>query len=173
MNRDTEYDMTTMVVKPLYYGMKSNVLVPAALIMVCYFLDQNRVWVNQVGEYANPLFYLFSALGAVHAGMALYWRQKMFAEPMIRREETFEQDLIDGILERSKPGFWMIAGIAVYGFAYYLLTGRFQEAVVLTVASFIVYQIVRPRFGFVRRLIHKQQMFVENGEFDGGPGERG
>ncbi|MFQ5454378.1 MAG: hypothetical protein ACE5D6_09365, partial [Candidatus Zixiibacteriota bacterium] len=55
--------------------------------------------------------------------------------------------------------------ISLYGFIYFFLTGRFKEAVFFVVFSFLVFQIVRPRYGFIRKLIDSQKKLVERGTF--------
>lgn len=165
---DTEYDMTAMIAKPLYFGMLVNVLVPAGLLFICYYLEKNYYVDDSIPGMANALFYIFCALAFVQAAAALWWRNKSYNTPMIRREESFEYDLTTEIQRRSRPVFLLISSISIWGYIYFGLTGRFTESVVFVVFSFVVFQFVRPRYGSLKRLIYRQEQYVKVGEFMGG-----
>ena len=59
----------------------------------------------------------------------------------------------------------LIGAISLYGVIYFLLTGRFEETMFMVILSFIVFQIVRPRYGLVSKLIDTQYALAEKGEF--------
>ena len=84
---------------------------------------------------------------------------------MIRRAETFETDFASGLLRRTRPVFLVIASVCLYGYVYFLVTGRFQEAVFFVVFSFVVFQVVRPRYGWARKLIAYQKGLADSGKF--------
>lgn len=161
---DDKYDLARMIVKPLYFGLVVNVTIPMVLLMICYYFSNNYYMENRVGGMANVLFYGFAVLALSEAGLALWWRSSMFKKPMIRRAETFETDFSASLLNRARRVFLVIAFICLYGYIYFFLTGRFQEAVFYVVFSFIVFQVVRPRYGWVRKLIAYQKNLVERGE---------
>jgi len=160
-----KYDLTRIIVGPLRFGLGLNIIGPGALLLVCYFINQRSEMGNAVGDFANTLFYVFCALGIVIAAVALLLARSKLTQPLVRRRETFEQDIIEGLREISRPVFSLIASIAVLGPAYFFLTGRFREAVVFVVGSFIIFQVVRPRFGSVRKLIRIQEELIEQGRF--------
>jgi len=162
---DGEYDLHQMLAKTLYFGFLINIAGPVALVFVCYYFTNHYSMTNHVGDYANQLFYVVAGLCVLQAGFALWWRHKLFARPMIKRKETFERDIKDGFLGRSRPVFLVIAAISVYGGAYFFLTGRFQETVLFVFFSFVVFQVVRPRVGSLRKLITHQQVLVRGGRF--------
>lgn len=161
---EDRYDLHSLIVRPLYFGMVFNVLIPAGLLLVCYWFDGRQTIYNSLGAFANTLFYIFMALALVEAGLALWWRNQSLDKPMIKTKETFEEDLGRGILERSRPVFLMVAGISLYGIVYFFLTGRFKETLVFVLFSFIVFQVVRPRLGLLRKLIVRQQQLVDEGK---------
>jgi len=167
---DTEYNLTGMISRPLYFGLAVNIMVPVGLLFVCYWINQRYFIENRVPEWSNILFYFFVALSLVQAGAALWWRQKRFAEPMVRRPETFEADIAARVMVLSKPIFLLIASISLWTYVHYFLTGRFHEAAVFVVFSFIVFQVVRPRYGSLQRLIAQQKKMVDKGQFYQGPG---
>jgi hypothetical protein len=160
---DDEYDLNRIIIRPLYFGLVVNILVPMGLLLICWYFENQQSWYNRIGESANTLFYVFGLLAIAQAGLALWWRGKMMNQPMIRRKETFEDDFAHSLLSRSKPIFLTIAGISLYGIVYFYLTARFKETVFLVFFSFIVFQVVRPRFGFIRKLIARQKEMVESG----------
>jgi hypothetical protein len=181
---DREYDLTSMIVKPLYFGMLVNIVLPAGLLFVCWFVYNRYYPENHIPSVANTLFYVFCAFALAQAGLALWWRNRKFREPMVRRPESFEHDvgtelfarsrpvflLIAAItlFARSRPVFLLIAAITLWGYIYFLLTGRFHESVVFIIFSFVVFQVVRPRYGSVRKLIEHQEKLVREGRLVGG-----
>ena len=162
---DFDVDMNRIIVRPLYFGLFTNILIPMALILVCYYLNNRGGIGNSIGDFANTLFYFIGALAVVQSVFVLWWRMKRFGQPMIRRRETFEQDLLTGVLTVSRPIFIVIAIISVYAVVYFFLTGRFRETVFLIFFSFIVFQVVRPRHGQLKGLIATQKKLVEQGQF--------
>lgn len=163
--QDDDYDLTGMVAKPLHFGMFINVIIPAGLLFICYYIHNTYYPSNSIPELSNSLFYVFVVISVIQAGLALLWRNRKFDEPMIRREENFEHDMIREIATRSRPVFLLIASISIWGYIYFALTGRFQEASGFVLISFIVFQVVRPRYGSVRKLVKHQQELVKQGKF--------
>ena len=164
-NDEPELDMYKIIVGPLYFGLVTNILIPMALLLVCYYLDNKNGMSNSAGDFANSLFYIFAALSAGHAIFALWWRNRQFSQPLVRSKESFEDDLGAAVLAISRPIFIVITLIAAYGTIYFFITGRFRETVFLIFFSFLVFQLVRPRHGQVSRLIKKQQKLVDQGQF--------
>lgn len=165
---DSEYDLTGMIARPLYFGMLVNIMIPAGLLFLCYYISNRWHPENYVPGFANELFYIFCALALAQAGLALWMRNQRLELPMVRREESFEHDISTELFRRLKPVFVLIAAMSLWGVAYFFLTGRFTESVVFVVLAFVVFQLVRPRFGSVRKLIAFQQDLVKRGEFMGG-----
>lgn len=162
---NNDYDLNQIIVKPLYFGLVSNILIPMALLLVCYYIHNHYGRDNKVGDLANQLFYTFGVLALFQAVFALWWRGQRLRQPMVRRKETFEEDMIGGLLCACRPVFVIIAAISAYGYLYFFLTGRFTETVVFVFFSFVVFQLVRPRHGLARKLITQQRRLVEHGQF--------
>ena len=162
---DEKYDLNKIIVKPLYFGLVVNVLIPMGLLLICYYLESQQSGYNRIGDSANTVFYLFCALAIIQAGFALWWRSRLMSQPMIRKQETFQHDLIGNLTARSRQIFVVIAAISLWGILYFYLTARFKETVVLVLFSFIVFQFVRPRFAFIRKLITRQEELVKKGQF--------
>lgn len=165
---EPEYDLTRIIAKPLYFGLFSNIMAPMAVLLVIYFIHNGQGWAPLVSEsMANTLFYALAFVAVVHAGLVVWWRKKAYASPMVRRRETFEADFAAEYLRRTRPLFLAIGAVSLYGFVYYFLTGRFNESLMFVVFSFLVFQLVRPRYGLVQKLIDRQTALVEKGEFRG------
>jgi hypothetical protein len=159
------YDLARVIIKPLYFGMLINITVPAVLTFGCYWLHTNSPMPNRLGDLANPIFFVFAAMALVETVMALWLRRRLLAGPMIRSLETFEQDLTENLLRRLRPVMLVIASISLYGVVYYLLTGRFEAALVIILFSFIVFQVVRPRISSARKLVAEQEKLASAGKF--------
>ncbi len=162
---DDRYDLPRMIAGALYSGMFINILIPAGLAVFCYYLEQKGAVQNSIGQIANPLFYGLAVVSIVEGAVAVIWRNRSFALPMVRRRETFEQDVAHELTVRLRPVFLLLAAIALNGVAYFVLTGRFKEGLALMLLSFIAFQVVRPRYSGLRRLIEQQEEMVEKGRY--------
>lgn len=159
---EEDYDLVPLVAKPLYLGLLVNVVIPMALLLVCYYISNHSYVENRVGDFANSLFYIFVVLSLAEAGFALWMRKKLLDAPMVRSEATLLEDIQKALVQRSRPVFVIIAAISIYGYLYFFLTGRFQETAMMVLFSFIVFQLVRPRVGSVRKLVARQrELFVQ------------
>lgn len=158
-------ELHRIVARPLYFGLLCNVILPMGLLLACFYYDKSHDPENILGDLANSIFYVFLVMAATEGAFAFWWRGKLMERPMVRRKETFQQDVMNGLLRVSRPVFIIISSISLYGYLYYFLTGRFTEAVFMVLFSFIVFQFVRPRFGAVNKLIEKQFQMAEAGKF--------
>jgi len=161
---DQEYDLTGMIVGPLYFGMLVNIVLPAALLFLCWWVNNNYQPENRIPDLANTIFYVFIVISLLQAAAALWWRHKSFQKPMVRRIENLESDIKQALLQRSRSVFLLIASIALWGYVYFYLTGRFQESAVFVIFSFVVFQIIRPRYGSVKKLVGQQKKLAEQGK---------
>ncbi len=168
MNAETssyEYDLNRIIIKPLYFGMVVNITVPMALLFVCYLINNKHGVSDKLGTGAEMVLYMMGALALAEAVFAVWWRGKLFGQPMIRTRETFENDFALEYYHRCKPLFILIASISFYGYLYYFLTGQFNPSAMFVVFSFLVFQLVRPRFGLVQKLLDRQKAMVDQGKF--------
>lgn len=149
-------DMSRIIAKVLYLGMFINVFIPGALIAACYLYDQSHPRFGEMGGMANALFYIFATLAIAQAGYAIWWRGKRYNQLMVRSQETMENDLVTGLVAASRPVFILIASISGWGFLYFIITGRFKESLVFVLLSFLIFQVVRPRYGLMKKVIDRQ-----------------
>lgn len=158
-------ELHRIMAKSLYFGLISNVIIPMALLLFCYYLDQNYYMENRVGGFANSLFYIFIVLAATEGAFAFWWRGRQLLLPLVVRKETFQNDIRHGLLRVLRPVFILIASISIYGILYFFLTGRFEETIFMVLLSFIIFQFVRPRYGAINKLIEQQYEMARQGRF--------
>ena len=158
------YNLHKIIIKPLYLGVFLNIMFPGALLFVCFYLDKNNLYTNGIVsfEFAETLFIIFAVLAIINSGLALWVRHKLFVTPMITSKENLESELTDSLLAKIRPIYILISIIAVYGVSYYYLTTRFQESAFFVIFSFLVFQIVRPRIGYIEKLIDAQLKLLDN-----------
>lgn len=161
---NNDFDLSAIVIKPLYFGLFVNILIPMALLLLCYYVETHGSVHNQLGFHAGNYFYVFAVLALTQAGAALWYRMKLMARPMIRSMATAEADIKEQLLKRLRPVFIMVASISVWGVVFYFLSGRFESGLLFVVFSFIVFQFIRPRYGSVQKLIDRQTAMAERGE---------
>jgi len=165
MSDYSQYDLTRIQARPLYFGLMVNVVVPVALLFGCYYVANNHVLMNQLGGMANAAFYAVVVIAAAKSITAVWWLRRSFAQPMVRQGESFEESLIEGLKQRTRPVFLLIASISLWGHAYILLTGRFNEGAFVVLLSFLVFQLVRPVWVRVKKLIDRQRELVEADQY--------
>ena len=165
--RDSTYNLTGIIAKPLYFGTFVNVVVPGMLLLLCFFIEKNRGWAPLVDlYYLNTIRTVIAVAALLHLGLVIWWRSKLYASPMIRKKETFEQDFAADYFRRTKPLFMAIASLALYSVIYFFLTGEFDNFFLGTfIYCFLVFQFVRPRYGLVQKLIERQEKLVAQGQF--------
>ena len=144
LNNDDDIDIYRILSRTIYFGLFTNILIPMALLLICYYADRNYYVADKTAGQGNMVFIAFGILSLGQAAYALWQRGRRLRPLMVRRMETIENDLIMGLLTALKPIFFTIAAISLYGVLYFYLTGRFQETVFLVFFSFIVFQVVRP-----------------------------
>ncbi len=159
-----DVDLTRIMIKPIYFGMAVNILAPAAILLICYFLQKQNLE-NLVGDLARPMFWVFCVLAAGVSGFVLWWRSRLLKEPAARSKETLEEDLREALGLRLRPVLVLVAAISLFGYSYFFLTGRFQEALIFVLWSFILFQIIRPRYGAVQTWADYQLELAEQGKF--------
>jgi hypothetical protein len=163
-SNDLGVDIHRILAKSLYFALVANVLLPAVGLYLCHYLANNYYPPNRIGDMANPLFYALAVLTLAQGALAWWWGRKLLEQPMIVSMETIQDDLRDGLLRASKPVSLLVAAMALYGYIYFALTGRFQETLILVVFSFVAYQVIRPRLGSLGKLVERQKQMAEQGK---------
>jgi len=159
-------DLNDLMIKPLYAGLAMNGMVPVILLVIAYFIDPVAAKQSKAIPQANQLlFYILLGIGVVDGFIAIILRQKLFFSPMIYSRETFEEDLKNRTFVNSIICYSLILSITIYGFVFYLISGAFNPFLFFAILSVVAYQIVRPRHGFLQKVIDRQADLVERGKF--------
>ncbi len=165
LSGDDKYDLHHILAKSLYFALLVNVLLPALLLFLCHYAANNHLVQPRIEwDLADTLFYVFAAAALAQGALAWWWRSKLFARPMITSLESVQQDMTTGLLRASRPVSLLVSSISVWGYIYFLLTGRFRETAVLVLFSFVMYQVVRPRLGSLQKLVTRQRELAEKGQ---------
>jgi hypothetical protein len=161
---DRDYDLSALIIKPLYFGLFINILIPMALLLICYYIETHDSPHNRLGFDATNYFYVFAVLAIIQAGGALWYRAKLMARPMIRSMANAEADIKEQLFKRLRLIFMIVAAISLWGVVFYFISGRFESGLLFVVFSFIVFQFIRPRYGSVQKLIDRQVAMANRGE---------
>jgi len=163
---ESKIDVNRLLIRPLYFGLLLNILVPIALLAIVYFLEKKAVMSGTLDpETYNVIFWILCVVAIADGVLTFVIKQKLFFAPMIKTEKTFEDDLIQGFLRNSIVCYAMVMAIAVYGFVLFILGGNFETMVLFVLISMIAYQFIRPRFGFAEKVIDAQKKYVGEGRF--------
>lgn len=157
-------DITHILIKPLYMGLVINILIPTGFLFLIYLIEKGGGLTSKVGDADGAVFALLAIVAVGLCAYAFWLRRSLGKRPMIRNIASFDRDFTTGLMAGSRQVFILIASIAGLGVLYYFLTGQFRESVIAVVASFVVFQIVRPRYGYVYRLMEQQWEMAERGE---------
>ncbi len=163
LDSDNAVDTHRVIAKTIYFGMFVNVLLPMGLLLLCFYFDKYKMVSNKVGDMGDTIFYMFGVLAVGHAAYAFWSKTAAMRKPMVRRIDTLEQDLVVGLIGALKPTFLVIASISLYGYLYFYLTGRFRETVFMVLFSFLVFQVIRPRYGAIEKFILYQKSLLSGG----------
>ncbi len=164
--RDSDYNLTGIIAKPLYFGTFVNVILPGLLLLGCYYIEKGNGWAPMVDLYhLNTIRTVIAVLALAHLAAVIFWRTKIYNSPMIRRKDNFESDFKEEYYRRTKPLFLAIAATSLWGVLYFFLTGEFDNYFLgIFIYCFLVFQFVRPRFGLVQKLIERQEKMVKEGK---------
>jgi hypothetical protein len=159
-------DLMRIMVKPLYWGLLINIFVPVLILGIAYYLDQSGRPLSEMSlKDLNIFFWSLVIVSIADGVVGFYFRQKQFLSPMIRSKETFEDDLAKGVFTNSIICYSFCMAIAIYGLVFYFLGGQFIELFFFIFLSFISFQLIRPRLGFLEKVLAAQEKHVEEGRF--------
>ena len=161
-----DVDINHILIKPVYFGLLMNIFVPVVILGVAYYLDKSGGAQGTIQKSElNILFWMLAAVSLADGAMAIYFRHKKFMAPMIRSKETFEEDITRGVFTQSIICYSMTTAIAVYGLVFYLMGGSFMHLFFFVFLSFIAFQLIRPRYGFIEKVLAAQEKHVDEGRF--------
>jgi hypothetical protein len=159
-------DLSRVLAKPLYLGLLINIFFPAIILGIAYYLGKGEPLEPKMPtEQLNIIFWALMAVAISDGAIAYFLKRKRFFVPMIRYKATFESDFSQGVFRASILGFAITAAIPIYGVVFYFLGGSFEHLFLFIIISFIVFQLIRPRFGFLEKVLAAQEKFVAEGRF--------
>lgn len=162
-----DVDINRALVKPIFIGLAMNILFPSVIALVIFFLESRGGLSLPEPGTSDMVLWMLAAVAVADGAIAIYFRQKRFYAPMIRSEKTFAEDFYTGVTTASILVFALCTAIAVYGVVAYFLTGTFDYLLLFILLSFIAFQIVRPRAGFLQKVLEAQERHVRAGRFLG------
>jgi len=167
MENKYNIDINAVLVKPVFIGLLINIFFPVGVVAVAYFTGQHDLQSNATIPTGSKaiLFWALAAVSIVDGGVAILLRHRLFYKSMISSEPTFAEDLSRGIFNGSIICYAITAAITIYGLIFYLYGGTLQQLVFFIVISFISFQVIRPRHGFIKKVIAAQEKHVEQGRF--------
>lgn len=162
-------DINAVIIKPLYMGMLINIFFPMTLLIIAYLLSQSSGQdVMEMSSKWDVLAWVLLAVAVADGVIAIIMKHKQFMVPLIRSETTFEEDLKAAAFRISITCYAMTTAIAVYGFVLFLISGDFRTMFLFILMSFIAFQIVKPRRGFIEKVIEVQERHLSEGRRLGG-----
>ncbi len=159
-------DLSRALIKPLYMGLLINIFIPVLILGIAYYMEQGRAIETQMSaEELNIFFWVLAAVAIADGAVAIILKQKRFFAPMIRSKETFEQDFTNGVFTASIMCYALTSVISIYGLVFYILGGTLAHLFFFVFVSFIAFQLIRPRLGFLEKALAAQEKHVEEGRF--------
>jgi hypothetical protein len=163
---ERQIDLHKLLIRPLYLGLLMNIFVPVLILGIAYYIDVSGGRSSTVpDETLNIIFWALAIVSVLDGIAAVLIKQKLFFQPMIRSKETFEEDLTTRVTTASIICYSMTTSITLYGFVLYLFSGKFDHFLLFVFISFIAFQLIRPRYKFMERVVQAQEKHVTEGRF--------
>lgn len=162
------YDTIAMLSKPMMLGMLINVLMPALLVVYCYWRQS-----TDPPTLSEPNLVMLAMLGMVsisEIGISLFFKYRLLKVPMVTDAAQAEAQMGQVLIRHSVICHSLLASIAVYGAIGFTLWGDFRLMIGAAVVSFLAYQFIRFRIGFVEKFVEAQENFLKTGKAARTPG---
>lgn len=158
-------DINSVLVKPVLVGLIANVLLPAGMLLIAYYLNPPNLHADNAitNENISILFWIFIAVAIADGAVAIFLKHRLITMPLISRPENFAADLTDGVFRNAIICYGLTAAISLYGLVLYLIGGSFQQFLFFVIISFVAFQVIRARPGFINKVIEAQEKFVDQG----------
>lgn len=159
-----QYNLSGVVSKSLYLGFMINFLLPGIFLFVCYYLDVNYKYTNPpfTGEMVDTIFIATAVVTLILAAIALFLKQKLYTTRLVENAGVMGTELAENLAVKMRPIFILIMLISLLGVFHYYLTAQFKQTFFFILISFVIFQFVRPRYGFVKKLIDSQLKLLGN-----------
>lgn len=161
-----DIDSNKILIKPLYWGLLMNIFIPVIILAIAYYIDKSGGRSAIVpADTLNIIFWVLAAVSIADGAIAIFLKQKLFFSPMIASKESFEDDLTSRVFASSIICYAITTAISIYGLIFYLLGGTFNHLLFFVFISFIAFQFIRPRYGFMEKVVTAQERLVNEGRF--------
>lgn len=158
-------DLNRALLKPLYLGLAINVFFPSIMVLIVYYIDSGAGTRAPISGTTDLLLWFLAVFAVLDGAAAIYLRHRLMYAPMISSKESFAEDFYRRVATNSIIAYALCAAIAIYGLAVYFIFGKFDYLLLFVILSFIAFQIVRPRAGFMNKVLAAQEEHVEQGRF--------
>nr|MBN2277760.1 hypothetical protein [candidate division Zixibacteria bacterium] len=159
-------DLNAILIKPIYISLAMNVFVPVIFLLVAYYVDHPDLSHRGLEIAQLPiLLWVLVAVSLGDIGMAVFLKRKLFFSPMIYSRETFVEDLARRTLTITIICTALTTAISVYGLVYYFIGGTFDHLLLFVFVSFIAYQLIRPRHGYMKKVVEAQERLMEEEKY--------
>jgi hypothetical protein len=165
LNRE-EIDLNAILVKPLYLGLLINIFVPAVVVGIIYFMEDAAGQISSgISEESRLLFFILMGVAIIDGGLAIYIKHKRGSVPLVRSRESFEEDIGTAMFRTSLICTAITSSISLYGLVIYLAGGTFDQLLFMVFISFVAFQLIRPRHGYLKKVISEQERMIGQGRF--------
>ena len=157
-------DLSHVLVKPLYMGLLINIFIPVLILGIAYYMEsEHAIEARLSTNDLNLFFWALAAVAIADGAVAILLKQKRFFAPMIKSKETFEEDFEAGVFRGSIICYALTSMISVYGLVFYVLGRTLAHLFFFVFVSFIAFQLIRPRLGFLEKVLKAQEKHVKEG----------
>jgi len=158
-------DVTKVTIKLTYWGLIIGIMSPGVILLVGYMLEGADRQTFSDPARQQLFFWIFVGLSVIGAVSAFFYKKTFFAKPIIKSEKTFAADFAGSMLTNSIIIYMLIESIGIFGLMYFFLGGDLDGLMLFCLISVIVFQLIRPRPGFVEETLALQERFVSEGKF--------
>lgn len=164
---ENKYDVNVIKVtfKLTYFGLIFGVLSPGAFLLLGYMMEGPGRQTFSDPDRQQLIFWVFLCLSVSVAVAAFFLKKIIFTKPLINSETTFAADFGEAMHMRSIILYAMIGSIAVFGLTFFFMGGDLDGLMIFCLISVVVFQIIRPRMGFVEEMLACQERLVSEGKF--------
>lgn len=158
-------DVTKVTIKLTYFGLIFGVLSPGVFFAVGYALEGSERQLFSDPDGQQLFFWIFLSMSVIVGVAAFFLKKVIFTKPLINSERTFVSDFAEAMHLRSLILFGVTELIGVFGLAYFFMGGDLDGLMLFCLITVVVFQIIRPRPGFVEEILADQERLVSQGKF--------
>ena len=165
--RDNKYgvDVTKVTIKLTYFGLIFGIVSPGVFLLVGYMMEGSERQTFSDPDRQQLFFWIFLSMSVSVAFAAFFLKKILFTKPLINSQTTFASDFAEAMHMRSLILYALIESIAVFGLTYFFMGGDLDGLMLFCLITVVVFQIIRPRPGFVEEILTFQERLASEGNF--------